>query len=132
MATKKHHSNEIVKKAPSNLAILEKPAESKHATEKTKAHTHSSSSSTTNLTHIIIKYDVGFGNHLYIRGHGSPNLSWDKGIALKNVKSNEWVFETNVSFTQAEFKILINDKVYEIGPNHVIKCGSSIHYTPKF
>lgn len=82
-------------------------------------------------TRLVIKYDVGFGNQLYIRGKGA-NLSWDKGHLLKNSKNDEWIWETDQPFTACEFKILINDKDYENGENHPLSCGSSIQFTPKF
>lgn len=80
---------------------------------------------------ITVKYDVGFSNTLYLRGKGA-NLSWDRGVTLKNVKNDEWVWETDQSFTTCEFKVLINDKEYEAGANHTLTCGASIQYTPKF
>lgn len=82
-------------------------------------------------TKITIKYDVGFNNMLYLRGKGA-NLSWERGIALKNVKADEWIWETDVPFSTAEFKVLINDKHYEMGENHPLTCGANIRYTPKF
>ncbi|CUI17525.1 hypothetical protein PNK_1920 [Candidatus Protochlamydia naegleriophila] len=82
-------------------------------------------------TRIIIKYDVGFNNQLYIRGKGA-HLSWEKGQPLKNVKADEWVWETEAQFSQCEFKVLINDADYESGENHLINCGSSVIYTPHF
>ncbi len=83
------------------------------------------------LTKITIQYDVGFSNAIFLRGKGAT-LSWDKGIPLKNTKTNEWVWETAIPFTTCEFKVLINDKEYEIGDNHLLTCGASVHYTPKF
>lgn len=82
-------------------------------------------------TKITVKLDVGFPNQLYIRGKGA-NLSWDKGVQFKNIKSDEWVWETEFPFTHCEFKVLINDRVYENGDNHVIKQGASLVYTPRF
>lgn len=82
-------------------------------------------------TKIIIKYDAGFGNALYIRG-SSRGLSWDKGIPLKNIGKDEWVWETNELFSPGEFKVLLNDQTYETGYNHPIHQGKSIYYTPKF
>jgi hypothetical protein len=90
------------------------------------------SSCTTPYTKITIKCDAGFGNTLFIRGNGIPALSWDKGIPLKNISADEWLFEINTSFTHAEIKILINDQHFETGPNHTLKCGTSAHYTPAF
>jgi hypothetical protein len=82
-------------------------------------------------TRIIIKYDVGFPNILYIRGKGS-NLSWERGTPLKNIKPDEWLWECDSSFALLEFKILINDKEFEIGNNHTLTHGSTIQFTPKF
>lgn len=82
-------------------------------------------------TRIIVKYDVGFGNSLFIRGKGA-NLSWDQGILLANQKPDEWIWETDVPFSACEFKVLINDSDFEIGENHPLTAGSTIQYTPKF
>lgn len=82
-------------------------------------------------TVITIKYDIGFSNQFFIRGEGA-NLSWDKGQLLANVKPDEWVWETTAHFDQCEFKILINDQVFENGENHFVHEGASIQYTPSF
>ena len=82
-------------------------------------------------TRITIKYDVGFANALYIRGKGA-NLSWDRGVQLKNTKPDEWVWETDSTFNKGEFKVLINDKHYENGENHTLTPGTNVTYTPKF
>jgi hypothetical protein len=82
-------------------------------------------------TRITIKYDVGFNNELYLRGHGCE-LSWDKGIPMKNIKNDEWVWETHRHFSECEFKVLINDQCYECGENHALHCGHQIQYTPNF
>lgn len=82
-------------------------------------------------TKLSIKYDCGYPNNLTIRGEGG-NLSWDKGIKLKNIKPNEWVFETEAQFTKCQFKILINDEIYETGSNRVLVQGTQSSYTPKF
>lgn len=82
-------------------------------------------------THVTIKYDVGYANTLYLRGEGA-NLRWDKGIPLTNVSANEWIWETNLPFNTCEFKVLINDKQYEQGENHSVKCGAKLAYSPNF
>ncbi len=83
-------------------------------------------------TRIVVQYDAGFANQVYLRGTGLPELNWAKGIPLKNVKPGEWVWETDVSFTNGEFKVLINDQTYESGENHHIYPGTSIRINPKF
>jgi hypothetical protein len=82
-------------------------------------------------TRITVKYDAGYPNQLYIRGKGA-NLNWDKGLPLKNTKPDEWVWETDAQFTHCEFKILINDHIYENGDNHLLNAGSTLLYTPHF
>jgi hypothetical protein len=82
-------------------------------------------------TRIVVRYDVGFPNTLYIRGKGAE-LTWNRGIPMRNVKPDEWVWETSASFSGGEFKVLINDRIYESGQNHLLSCGASIQYTPQF
>lgn len=83
------------------------------------------------LTRIVINYDVGFSNNLFIRGNGA-NLSWSKGIMLRNTGSDEWTWEMNQTFDSCEFKVLVNDSHYEQGDNHLLTCGDCIQYTPQF
>ncbi|MBJ7448740.1 MAG: hypothetical protein JHC93_00085 [Parachlamydiales bacterium] len=83
------------------------------------------------ITRLTVKCDCGFGNALYIRGQGSC-LSWDKGMLLKNINSDEWVWETTEPFHTVEFKILINDMTYETGENHSLAPGATLSYTPTF
>ena len=83
-------------------------------------------------TKITVQYDAGFQNALYLRGEGLPGLNWDRGVPLKNVSADEWVFETDASFNDGQFKILINDVVYEVGENHPLKKGSAISINPQF
>jgi len=80
---------------------------------------------------VVIKYDVGFNNILFIRGRGA-GLSWDKGIPLKNIGADEWVWEPSQTFNECEFKVLVNDQSYESGENHHLTCGAAIQYTPSF
>jgi hypothetical protein len=82
-------------------------------------------------TRVVVRFDVGFNNFLTIRGKGA-GLSWEKGTNLKNVKPDEWIWETDTPFNKCDFKILINDTKYEIGENHPISCGASIQFVPKF
>lgn len=88
-------------------------------------------SSLNKKTRIHVRYDVGFSNSLSIRGKGA-NLSWERGVPLKNIKPDLWVWETELPATVIEFKILLNDRVYEEGSNRTLKSGSQVEYTPKF
>lgn len=82
-------------------------------------------------TRITIKYDIGYSNQLTIRGKGA-NLNWERGQPLKNVQADEWIWETDAPFSQCEFKVLINDREYEKGENHLVNQGASFTYTPQF
>lgn len=67
---------------------------------------------------IVAHYDTGYGNYLTIRGDGA-GLSWDQGLVMRNLSKDTWVWHTlSHEFT---YKILFNDKIYEIGENHRLK-----------
>lgn len=98
-------------------------------------HPHTPSNNCCHTIHkktcITIKYNAGYSNQLYIRGQGA-HLSWEKGQLLKNTQADEWTWETDVPFTHCEFKILMNDSIYENGDNHLLNAGSNTTYTPHF
>lgn len=83
-------------------------------------------------TRLTVKYDCGFSNYLTIRGSGTKELSWNQGIPLKNIKPDEWVYEFNEPVTSCEFKILINDEIYECGDNHLLTNGKNQQVVPHF
>lgn len=83
------------------------------------------------LSRVVIHCNAGFNNNIFIRGNGA-DLSWDKGIMLRNTKADEWVWETNQPFRSCEFKVLLNDSQYENGDNHILTCEDCIEYTPHF
>lgn len=83
------------------------------------------------ITQVVVHCDCGFGNNLFIRGEG-PGLSWDHGVQLRNVKCDEWIWQTNETFTDCQFKILANDTHYETGDNHHVACGKVITIEPHF
>lgn len=84
-------------------------------------------------TRIVAHVDDGFSSTLYLRGDGLSELSWDRGIKMKkNDSADEWFFETNNSFSSGSFKVLVDDKTYEIGDNHPLYPESYIYINPKF
>jgi len=83
-------------------------------------------------TKVIVHYDCGFGNSLFIRGEGISTLSWDKGAAMKNISHNLWSWESQRPLSSMEFKVLINDKEFERGGNHAVCYGQKIEITPQF
>lgn len=96
-----------------------------------ESHAVTTKSTGKKSTRVVVNYDVGFKNTLYIRG-SSCDLCWEKGKAMKNEGPCKWVWETDKPFTSCEFKVLINDKQYECGENQKAKCGYEVQYTPKF
>lgn len=82
-------------------------------------------------TEITVKFDTGLGNQLFIRGSG-PGLSWERGIPLRNVGNDLWVFQTEGDFEQFEYKILLNDKQWEEGENRTAQIGEEIEILAKF
>ncbi|MDR2667810.1 MAG: hypothetical protein LBB38_02100 [Puniceicoccales bacterium] len=78
---------------------------------------------------IVANIDVGFGNWLTIRGHGG-GLSWERGIALENNGPSEWSLTIKPT-GKIEFKLLLNDVLWERGDNHICN-GNSITVVPSF
>lgn len=83
------------------------------------------------VSRVIVEYDCGFPNNLFIRGKGG-GLNWDKGQPLKNVKYNVWVWETEEPFDSCEFKISLNDLMFEAGENHKLEHGKEFIFSPNF
>ena len=82
-------------------------------------------------TTITARFDVGFGNALFIRGEG-PGLSWDKGLPMECVSSDLWRVTLADSTRAFAFKFLINDTVWSAGPDFTAACGTSVTLTPEF
>jgi len=102
-------------------------------TTESRAQKKSQPSEQTAHTKVVIKFNCGFSNKLYIRGEGIKGLSWEKGTLMKCTKADEWVWETDNAFkNKAQVKVLINDKEYELGENHTIDCGKSFTFSPRF
>lgn len=121
MATKKNSSSELpLEMNSTKIMESSKPSLSKNDSKKKGPQTR-----------IVVHYDTGFNNKLTLRGKGA-SLNWDHGIELKNIKNDEWIWETDALFSACEFKVLINDHQYEVGENHPLNCGSTIQYTPQF
>ena len=84
------------------------------------------------MTKVIVKFNCGFPNNLFIRGEDMPGLNWERGVVMKNVKADEWVWESDKPFAKGKFKVMLNDRVYETGDNHPIEYGKSATIIPKF
>ena len=93
--------------------------------------TPSSLNAKPHVSRITINLNCGFGNTLHLRGEGA-GLSWERGIPLKNINADTWIWETDRPFTQCSFKVLLNDRNYETGENHVLKQNGQVSYVPQF
>lgn len=123
-ASSKQPSDTVCKaKKPADLLMTDKSKPTKLITQ---------NKSNQKQTKIIVKCNCGFPNNLFIRGEGIAELGWERGIAMKNINTDEWIWETDKPFTKVQFKIMLNDRQYEVGENHILEYGSQITLTPKF
>lgn len=82
-------------------------------------------------TFISAQIDIGFGNHLTLRGEG-PGLSWDKGLVMDNVGHSLWTASISKATKSVTFKVLVNDLTWSTGPDYVVEPGQSITVYPTF
>lgn len=83
------------------------------------------------ITTIIARIDVGFGNLLYVRGEG-PGLSWDRGLPMSCVGSDQWQLTLGESARPFTFKFLVNDLTWSSGADFTVDSGGSVTLTPEF
>ena len=82
-------------------------------------------------TYISAKVDIGFGNHLYLRGEGA-GLSWDKGTLMECSSNVLWTALLKGANAPVMFKFLVNDLSWSTGNDYVVEPGQSITITPTF
>lgn len=82
-------------------------------------------------TFISANIDIGFGNHLTLRGEG-PGLSWDKGLVMDNVGHSLWTAAIQGAKAPVTFKVLVNDLTWNTGADYVVEPGQSITVYPTF
>jgi hypothetical protein len=82
-------------------------------------------------TFISAKIDIGFGNHLYLRGDG-PGLSWDHGLAMDCVDAGLWTSTVRNATAPVIFKVLVNDLSWSTGNDFVAEPGQSVTVEPAF
>ena len=83
------------------------------------------------VTFISAQIDIGFGNHLYVRGEG-PGLSWEHGVAMDCTGANLWTASVKRASAAVTFKLLVNDVAWSTGNDFVVAPGQSITVTPSF
>lgn len=82
-------------------------------------------------TFISAQIDIGFGNHLYVRGEG-PGLSWEHGVAMDCTGANLWTASVKRATAPVAFKLLVNDLSWSTGNDYIVAPGQSITVTPSF
>jgi hypothetical protein len=83
------------------------------------------------VTTITARIDVGFGNAVYVRGSG-PGLSWDNGVPMACVSSDEWQLTLGESVRPITFKLLVNDIAWSLGDDFAVAAGDRVTITPAF
>ena len=96
-----------------------------------KAACSCKAASANKLTRVLVKYNAGWGNQLFIRGTGA-GLDWQRGIPMQCVGEDEWLWEHLVSKGDLAFKILINDEIWNTGDDITLNAGDSITVHPSF
>lgn len=116
--------NKPAKKTTAVKAKTKAPAKKSSAPAKKK-------SGETAATFISAQIDVGFGNHLYLRGEG-PGLTWDHGVAMDCTGAGLWTASVKNAKVPVTFKLLVNDVSWSTGNDFVVAPGQSITVTPSF
>ena len=119
------------KAAPAPKAVAAPAAITKAPAKKTIAATRKKTVVTSPATFITAKIDIGFGNHLYIRGAG-PGLSWDEGAAMDCVGAGLWTTNVANATAPVTFKVLVNDLSWSAGGEFVAEPGQSLTIEPSF
>jgi len=117
------------KPAPKKVAA--KPAAKVAPAKKAAAPAAKKSVAAEPSTFISAQIDIGFGNHLYLRGEG-PGLSWDHGVAMDNTGSNLWTASLKGAKLPVIFKVLVNDLTWNTGADYSVNAGKSITVHPAF
>ncbi|MCB1824852.1 MAG: hypothetical protein KDJ54_09885, partial [Candidatus Competibacteraceae bacterium] len=126
--------------APAKAETAAKPAAKPAPTKTTKsskapaapAKATAKKSIDSTATVVVAKYDVGFGNKLFIRGEGA-GLSWETGVEMKNVENDVWVWTNNdLKKGAVACKFLINDDIWSTGENLFVPTGETSTVFPTF
>jgi hypothetical protein len=83
------------------------------------------------VTFISAQIDIGFGNHLFLRGEG-PGLSWNRGLAMDCTGAGLWTASVKHATQPVVFKVLVNDLSWSSGDDFVAAAGQSVTVTPSF
>lgn len=82
------------------------------------------------LTTVIARVDIGWGNQLYIRGEGG-GLSWERG-QLMDWSNDAWSWSSSNASGEVTFKFALNDQHWSEGENLTVPSGGTSISTPVF
>lgn len=132
MPAKKVTKKTAAKKTTVKKTVAKKVAVKKTVATKPPANTATKKTATKKSeTTVIVKYDVGMGNTIVLRGDG-PGLSWDTGTIMDNVDAGTWQWSSTAVKKAFEVKFLINDADWSQGENFVVKPGTTSGFSPSF
>ncbi len=123
--TTKKTTPAAAKSAPAHKTVAPAPAR-KAAPAKKKAV-----ASPSPATFVTAKVNIGFGNHLYVRGEG-PGLNWDHGIAMDCTGADLWTTTVKGATIPVTFKVLVNDVTWCTGNDFTAEPGQSVTVIPVF
>lgn len=83
------------------------------------------------VTTFVAQCEIGWGNSLYLRGEGSPELSWERGVLMK-WEDGAWVYSTTSANAPVCFKFLVNDHTWADGNNQHVDPGATSISSPHF
>jgi predicted alpha/beta superfamily hydrolase len=81
-------------------------------------------------TTIRIHYPAG-AHAITLRGSLTP-YNWTTGVALTSGASDTWTITTPVISAPLEFKPLLDDTTWSLGPNYIVSPGASVDIYPRF
>lgn len=84
----------------------------------------------TTKTVIRVHYPAG-AKTIALRGSIAP-WSWEKGVAMTSGAEDTWTLETTTLGGEAEWKPLLDDTTWSLGPNYKIKPGTTLDVYPHF
>lgn len=122
----------VVKKTAAKKKSVGTPTPKKTAVKKSeKTTTTAETPANTEILAIRALVDVGFGNHLYIRGEGG-GLSWDAGQPMACLGAREWQWTTSNAVRPILFKVLVNDQIWSVGNDYIASPGEITVVEPGF
>ena len=121
-------AKKVTKKVTAKKTTAKKEVVKKAAVKKTAANKASAKKT---VTTIVVKYDVGLGNNIALRGDG-PELSWETGTIMENTDADTWQWTSSSVKTAFEVKFLINHTEWSQGENFAVKPGTTSGFSPSF